>query len=364
MALEIERRFLITDLSPIFPWRGKSERIVQGYFEVREGTGKSLRIRITDKTDAEVTVKRGKGVVREERTYPVPLKLAKELLALASHTIEKTRHHRDGWSIDFFSGSLDGVIIAERELKNPRAPCALPAWLGNGVEVTEQLTNSRLARIATVLESTKDPAPAFILRRVLARVPRIVITGGPGSGKSGVLAALAEEFGHAVKFVPEVATILIRNLGVRPGTVPHVCYRFQNAARRVQHVFERAAADAAIDEGKRALALDRGDLDSAAYIPGGVDAYERMFGTTREKDYARYELVVCLAVPPRHIYEKIKRNNPARTESYAEACALGRAIRDAWGGHPSFVYIGNDGGWGKKVSTVRRNMQSFLRRMS
>ena len=92
MAKEIERKFLVADPA----WRALVEaeiRIRQFYLSA--GPNRTIRIRISDDSDAALPLKfSGHGRGRDEFTYPVPLAEAEEMRAFAlGRVIEKTRHH-------------------------------------------------------------------------------------------------------------------------------------------------------------------------------------------------------------------------------------------------------------------------------
>jgi predicted ATPase len=98
---------------------------------------------------------------------------------------------------------------------------------------------------------------------------RIVLTGGPGGGKTTAADLFRREIGDRVVIVPEAATILFQ------GGFPRA--HDDNAARITQtaifHV-QRNIEDvqAALYPG-RTLLCDRGTVDGAAYWPGGDGEY-------------------------------------------------------------------------------------------
>jgi len=350
---ELERRFLVRSIDPDIQ-RSPSRRMVQGYFDAL--AQHSLRIRVTDDSTATLTCKSGKGIARVEDERAVDLETARFLLAACPHVLEKTRYQRDGWDVDFFHGPLAGLVLAERELERADEPVGMPPWIHDAVEVTDSLTNGHLARLAGDLP---DALPLRPVRDILPRrVPHVVLTGGPCSGKSTIMEILRKEMGAALQFVPEVATIVIAQVGVRPPVGDPLAMRgFQRAICRVQRCFEQASNSQAVLEGKRGLLLDRGVIDNAAYCPGGVDELMSVLHSTREHEYEQYDVVLCLDIPPREVYEANRRNNPARSESYEAACALNGKIREVWGGHPRFQVVENGRSWEEKVETVRAKLR-------
>lgn len=353
---EIERRYLVRAIDPDIT-RAPGKRIFQGYFEAAPWS--SVRIRIWDGRTAKIARKSGMGLAREEEERDIDLETARFLLETSPYTLEKTRYVRDGWEVDFFHGPLTGLVIAEREMASLEELVVLPPWIQDAVEVTDSLTNSHLARLAADLG---DALPQRPVRDVLPRrVPHVVLTGGPCSGKTAVMEILRREMGDVFHFVPEAASIVIAQVGVRPPGGDAVAMRgFQRTMCRVQRCFEQVSNVQALLDGKRALLLDRGVLDNAAYLPGGLVELESILRSTRADEYAAYERVICLETPPREVYEANRLNNPARTESWEAARALGDRIRAAWGGHPKFSPIANGASWEDKVEAVRRVLKSSM----
>ncbi len=354
--LEIERRWIVRKIDPQVRAR-PGTRIRQGYFE--SPPHRSLRIRVIDGRGAWITRKSAPALAREEEELTIDPDLGRFLLESCPFRIDKTRVEVDGWDVDFFHGPLEGLVVAERELESLEEAVALPSWIEEAAEVTLSVTNSTLARIAVDLEAA--PAARRPDDWLPRRVPRIVLTGGPCSGKSTVMDVLRRECGATLHFVPEAATIVIAQVGVfPPAHDPPAMRAFQRYMCRVQRTFENASNGQAVLDGKRALLLDRGVLDNAAYLAGGLAELESILQVPRTLEYAEYDLVLCLDVPPEAVYEAHRRNNPARSESWAAATALGERIAESWSGHARFRRIGNGRGWEDKVAAVRVELAAFL----
>jgi adenylate cyclase len=150
MGIEIERKFLLAGDG----WRElvtRSERLRQGYLV--SGAGVTVRVRTVDDRLGYLTIKSGSsGLARAEFEYDIPMKDAREMLALCRGAeIEKVRHSlRLGggdWVVDEFGGRHQGLILAEVELPSETAEIAPPAWLGAEVTGNPQYYNSRLAAL-------------------------------------------------------------------------------------------------------------------------------------------------------------------------------------------------------------------------
>jgi len=353
---EIERRFIVKAIDPDIQ-RQRSARIAQGYFDTPPHV--SLRVRLTDDAAAELTKKTGSGIERQETTQPTDLPTGRFLFDACADTLSKTRYFRDGWEIDFFHGPLAGLVLAEYEMADRRDWPGLPDWIQDAVEVTESLTNRHLARLARDLADAKSERP---VRELLPkRIPHIVLTGGPCSGKSTLMRELQEELGGAIHCVPEVATIVIAQVGVKPPVGdPMGMRKFQRTIYRVQRGFETISDLQAVRDGKKALLLDRGTVDGAAYMPGGLDEFGKACRTSGEYEYSQYDLVICLAPPPAKVYREKSRDNPARGETYEQARTLGKSIKKVWRGHPRFLFVPDSGSWEEKSRAVKKAVREFL----
>jgi CYTH domain-containing protein len=147
MPLEIERKFLVAGDG----WRGLGTvvPIRQGYLASSEGL--SVRVRQAGPRGF-LTVKGGKGIVRAEYEYEIPLDEATEMLDRLCRPplIEKQRHVLDldgiEWVVDEFEGALAGLILAEIELESAEQQVALPDWLGREVTDDPRYLNASLAK--------------------------------------------------------------------------------------------------------------------------------------------------------------------------------------------------------------------------
>lgn len=160
------------------------------------------------------------------------------------------------------------------------------------------------------------------------RAHRIVLTGGPGAGKTAVLELMRRHFCRHVDVLPEAASILFLG-GFRRGQTLQGKAATQRAIFHVQRELEVIAQAEAEDA---IVICDRGTVDGFAYWPGPGDFFEAM-GVRREEELARYDAVVHLRVPPL-ANGYTRATNPARIETAAEAVAIDGRIVAAWEGHP------------------------------
>lgn len=156
---------------------------------------------------------------------------------------------------------------------------------------------------------------------------RVVLTGGPGAGKTALLELIRQSFCEHVRVLPEAAGIVFGGGFPREDII--ACRKAaQNAIFYVQRELEVTG-----DAHNAAVVLcDRGTVDGVAYWPGSGKEYWDSLGTTLEQQLARYDAVIHLRTPrPEQGYNL---QNPLRTESPAEAAEIDQRIAEAWTMHP------------------------------
>lgn len=193
---------------------------------------------------------------------------------------------------------------------------------------------------------------------------KIVLTGGPCSGKTTVLSVLREAFTDRVCLVPEAATLLLTGGFPVPGK--HVPWSerwqvaFESAVLPVQRAMEDTYALMAEAKGYPLLICDRGILDGAAYVPGGLDHFCEENGLDLADCMARYHAVIhleSLAIADPTNYGK--SGNDQRFEPLERAQEIEMATRDAWSRHPRRLFIEGGRGIEKKILEV----MSLVRRL-
>ena len=181
--------------------------------------------------------------------------------------------------------------------------------------------------------------------------PRLVVlTGGPGAGKTAVLEIIRHHFCEHVTVLPEAAGIIFEGgFPRRVGALP------RQAAQRCIFRVQRELEWLAIEERKAAIVLcDRGTLDGAAYWPKAdpngppSGSFFAANETTREGEMLRYATVIHLRTPP--ATAGYNHTNPLRVESAQEAAAIDAAIVEIWKGHPHRIIVESTGDFIEKAA--------------
>ncbi len=170
---------------------------------------------------------------------------------------------------------------------------------------------------------------------------RIALSGGPSGGKSTLQRAVSEQIAEAY-CAPEVATILLSG-GFPAPTEQHPWEEswqrnFQLAVAAGQVALENITNQRAEHEGKRLIIYDRGLLDGAAYLPGGIPELEEITGQDEHAMLGNYDSVLHLTTSAAHSAYN-KRSNPHRFEVAAAALELDQRIMAAWDNHPNRIVL-------------------------
>lgn len=157
MAAEIERKFLVSDISVLKGRQGVA--MAQGYVahgplttRVRQAGGRAF---LTLKGPRQ-------GIYCDEFEYEIPFLDALAMLENYSmgNVVRKTRYRvpvgLHTFEVDVFEGFLAGLVTAEVELTHAAEEVELPAWLGREVSCDSAYANSNLAQLGV-----NDPRPPF-----------------------------------------------------------------------------------------------------------------------------------------------------------------------------------------------------------
>jgi predicted ATPase len=170
--------------------------------------------------------------------------------------------------------------------------------------------------------ATQNHAPRFI-----------VLTGGPGAGKTAVLEVARRRLCRHVAILPESASIVFGGGFPRRRTEPA-----RRAAQRAIYHMQRELERMTDEERESPVVLcDRGTLDGVAYWPETAESFWRDLGTSREGELRRYAVVIHLRTPSDG--QGYNHQNPIRIEAAEEAARIDERILGAWEGHPRRIIV-------------------------
>lgn len=173
---------------------------------------------------------------------------------------------------------------------------------------------------------------------------RIVVTGGPGGGKTTAADLFRRELGERVVVVPEAATLLFAG-GFPRSDELHARRSAQCAIYHVQRNLEDVQSARFPD---RVLLCDRGTVDGAAYWPDDPDGFFAAVGSTAQAELDRYDAVIFFETAAAGGHG-IEGGNPVRTETAYEALAIDGRLRELWSRHPRFVLVPHNASFIRKI---------------
>ena len=174
----------------------------------------------------------------------------------------------------------------------------------------------------------KDDQNVGSLNKEVFSAIRVVITGGPGAGKTAVLELVQKTFCEHVSVLPEAASIIFGGGFPRHDTLPG-----HKAAQRAIFHIQRELEQLAEEEKLSSIILcDRGTVDGLAYWPGEEVDFWKEVNSIKVKELSRYQAVIHLRTPASH--NGYNHQNPLRTETATEASVIDEKIAEAWKDHP------------------------------
>ncbi len=190
---------------------------------------------------------------------------------------------------------------------------------------------------------------------------KVVLTGGPGAGKTVVTHRLAAAHPDRFVLVPEAATHVYSDLATRWDRLD---LEGRKHVQRLIYAHQVAQEDRTLAQNPgKILLLDRGTIDGAAYWPDGSDSYWQDLGTTNSRELSRYDHVIWLETAAAlGIYDG-EASNPVRFESPAAAVESGKLLLALWHDHPHLHHVGAFVTLDDKIAAVMEILGSVGRRM-
>jgi predicted ATPase len=173
---------------------------------------------------------------------------------------------------------------------------------------------------------------------------KIVLTGGPGGGKTTAADLFRRELGERVVIVPESATTLFS------GGFPRVddYEAIKSTQLAIYHVQKNIEEVQSCLYPDRILLCDRGTLDGVAYWPNSEEHFFEFLNTQYEAELGRYDAVLFFETAAVGGID-IEGGNPIRNESIERAVELDRKLKGIWDKHPNFIFVPHDKSFIKKI---------------
>lgn len=184
---------------------------------------------------------------------------------------------------------------------------------------------------------------------------KIVVTGGPGGGKTTALDFFQREFRQLARVVPESATALFK-AGIQRSSEYHMVTRIQRAIYHQQVTMERNFSEVYPQE---ILVCDRGTLDGLAYWPGSREEFFESVHSSLEKELSRYQAVIFFETAAVST-SNFSTNNPYRIENQIEAIKLDKKLQEIWSQHPHFSFIPTSESFLKKIALGVEKIKDLL----
>ena len=182
----------------------------------------------------------------------------------------------------------------------------------------------------------------------------VVLTGGPGAGKTAILEMAKKVLCEHVAILPEAASVVY---GGGFWRLPSETARV-SAQRAIYHV-QREMESLVLLERKWAIGLcDRGTLDGTAYWPLAENLYWEATGTSLAKELERYLAVIHLRSPAENL--GYNHENPLRIETSRQAQEIDLAIERIWKAHPNYRVIENSQSFITKAQTAIDLISDYL----
>lgn len=174
---------------------------------------------------------------------------------------------------------------------------------------------------------------------------RIVLTGGPGGGKTTAADLIRREIGDSIIVVPEAASMLF--YGGFPRRLDKMSVKAtQKAIFHVQRNIEDIQH--ACFPG-RVLLCDRGTIDGTVYWPDSETSFLEEMGSSLEEEMQRYDAIIFFETAAMGDLS-IEGGNPSRIEDNKTAIDLDHRLKSVWSKHPNYYHIPHQSSFMKKLN--------------
>ncbi len=182
----------------------------------------------------------------------------------------------------------------------------------------------------------------------------VVLTGGPGAGKTAVLEFVRKALCEHIAILPEAASILFGG-GFWRLDSPSGKKAAQRAIYHVQEEMQKLV----IEEKKWSMGLcDRGTLDGLAYWPEAESEFFATLNTNLDMEFKKYKAVIHLRSPS--LEKGYNYQNPIRVESAELAAQIDQRIHEIWKNHSNYFLIESAADFTTKLQMAAKHIQSLI----
>jgi predicted ATPase len=186
---------------------------------------------------------------------------------------------------------------------------------------------------------------------------QVVVTGGPGGGKTTALDLFRRELRDKIVVVPEAATLLFSG-GVERSDNEQSTKMVQKTIFQLQKNLEDIYK---IQYPDRLLVCDRGSLDGLAYWPNSESDFFKQINSTFEQELERYDAVIFFESAAAS-GQDISSNNPTRSESLEQAAKLDKKLQRIWSKHSHFYFVGSSESFVRKIMFGIMTLENVINR--
>ena len=208
---------------------------------------------------------------------------------------------------------------------------------------TAKPTISNLTKLAELMDIPLEKIISYNKKDKISKVTKVVITGGPSSGKTECIYKVKEHFeklGYKVIVIPSVGTALIQ-CGIYPwDAVNEDDFERMNLGAKIklEEIADEAVSN--INASKILILCERGTVDVKAYTSNrNFQQICKEYNTSEEELKNAYDAVFHLKTVAKGYRDQYKQVPVYRKEDPDTAIYLDDKVIEAWSGHSNFRII-------------------------
>ena len=208
---------------------------------------------------------------------------------------------------------------------------------------TAKPTISNLTKLAELMDLPLEKIISYNKKDKISKVTKVVITGGPSSGKTECNYKVKEHFeklGYKVIVIPSVGTALIQ-CGIYPwDAVNEDDFERMNLGAKIklEEIADEAVSN--INASKILILCERGTVDVKAYTSNrNFQQMCKEYNTSEEELKNAYDAVFHLKTVAKGYRDQYKQVPVYRKEDPDTAIYLDDKVIEAWSGHNNFRII-------------------------